>query len=381
MKVTNLEKTITKPFDNKVVLKKRDTNFELLRIISMIMIICLHFNGNGKLLNANPYFSKVWFLSNITEFACIIAVNIYVLITGYYMVKSKIKLRKIILLELEILFYSIGIYLILVIFNKINFSKKEFINVCFPVISSQYWFLTAYMGLYVLIPFLNKLANSLNKNQYKLLIIILTILLSIIKTINPNNNVFSNSNGYTLTWFLYLYLLAGYMRIHYVKETKKIKLFILYILIVSVQLFLKVFFVKNLYIQNNYISHLLGYDNLFVLIESLVVFLFFKDIKIINKFTNKIILFISPLTLAVYLIHDNNFIRNILWNRVFKTCNIYSCKEVFLNMVIYVPLIFIICCGIEYVRRILFRIISKCKIIKCINRKIDSLEEKLFSLL
>ena len=51
MKVTNLEKTITKPFDNKVVLKKRDTNFELLRIISMIMIICLHFNGNGKLLN------------------------------------------------------------------------------------------------------------------------------------------------------------------------------------------------------------------------------------------------------------------------------------------------------------------------------------------
>lgn len=75
-------------------MKKRNEGIELLRIISMIMILILHYLGHGGILDNlsanNFYYYIAWTLEGI----CFVAVNIYVLITGYFLCTSKANLKK-----------------------------------------------------------------------------------------------------------------------------------------------------------------------------------------------------------------------------------------------------------------------------------------------
>ena len=88
-------------------------------------------------------------------------------------------------------------------------------------------------------------------------------------------------------------------------------------------------------------------------------FLYFKSIKIKNETINKIILKIAPLTFAVYIIHEQPTLRNILYKDILHTeiCyhNIYGIF-IILGSVIA---IFIICVLIEYIRKKVFKLIER----------------------
>ena len=83
---------------------KRNSNIELLRILSMIMIILGHCNiyGNYDITNMNHFFNKFvignTYLGNL-------GVIIFVLTTGYFMIQKEIRIKKVILFELQVLFY------------------------------------------------------------------------------------------------------------------------------------------------------------------------------------------------------------------------------------------------------------------------------------
>ncbi len=347
----------------------RDTNFELLRIISMIMVIILHFNNFGGILNNVSPNSKTYFLVNFLEYACIIAVNLYVMISGYYMIKSKMKIKKIIQLELEVIFYSVFIYLAVVLCKQEIFSVKKLIKSFFPILTNQYWFMTAYMGLYILSPFVNKLVNNLSKKEYTVLLLILTVLFSIIKSIYPYNNTFEANGGYGLTWFIYLYLLAGYIRLHWNKNIKKYKLVIAYMVIIFSQVILKK---TNLSIIKTYLAYSLQYNSILVLIASVSVFLLFKNIKIENKKINNLILAISPLTLAIYLIHVHKSFNDILWEKLLHPVTYLSSGwTLMIALIVDVAIIFTVCCIIEKLRVMLFNLVGRTKIIQNINNKLD----------
>ena len=68
---------------------KRQANFELLRIVAMMMIIVLHYLNKGDLLAAyTTDRSAVNYAAHLTEAFCIVAVNCYVLLGGYFLVES-----------------------------------------------------------------------------------------------------------------------------------------------------------------------------------------------------------------------------------------------------------------------------------------------------
>lgn len=359
--------------------KKRENNFELLRILAMIMILVLHFNGHGKVLNNVETGSIEFYIAYFLEYACIIAVNVYVMITGYYMVKSRIKISKLIRLELEIIFYSVGINIVLILCNKCNINMSMIIKSFFPIITKQYWFMSAYMGLYLLIPFINKFINSINKKDYKILLIILTIFLSFIKTIYSKNNVFESNGGYGLFWFIYLYMLAGYIRIHYKSEISNYKLFVIYFSMIVLQLLIRCINLKiNISVINLYVECSLQYNSLFILIESLAIFLLFKNISIKNKVINKIIEKIAPFTLGVYLIHEQPILRSVLWSNIIKPVSyINSGFSIIFILIIDVILIFTACCIIESLRSALFKQLEKTNIIKQTTKRLEKLNETL----
>lgn len=292
------------------------------------------------------------------------------------MIKSKIKIKKIIQLELQTIFYLVAIYFLLIFFNVVSFDFSSFKDLFFPVIIGQYWFYAAYFGLYLLIPFINKLAHVLKKREYEVMLIILTLLISVVRTIYPINDTFEGNRGYGLVWFVYLYLLGGYIRLHYNKINSKLKMSIIFIAIIAIEVLLHFecqVFDKSL-LSRIFFKYEYAYSSFLLLIQSLMMFLIFKDIHIKNKIVNKIILYIAPLTFGVYLIHEQIYLRKILWVNIFKPSEISGTLNILFSLIITIIFVFIVGCIIEKIRSEIFKIISKTKVIRKMSDKIDKIK-------
>lgn len=148
----------------KKQIKQRDMNFELLRIIAMLFIIALHYIAHSRIVEKIEVYSLNYIFMDAVRALSIISVNLYVLITGYYMIQSKIKIKKVIYIWILTLFYSIIMLIASIMLGRrpqIVTMIKSFL----PFSAGIYWFVTAYLALYILTPFINKLLLSLNKNN------------------------------------------------------------------------------------------------------------------------------------------------------------------------------------------------------------------------
>ena len=159
-------------------MKKRSSNLEALRIISMYLIVMSHCDdilGIDTLYQHTIGINKI-----ITDWLHIggqIGVGCFVLISGYFMVDQKFTVKRILKTAGTVWFYSISIWLIWLITCVLTgrfVIKKiiiEAVFAFFPILSSHYWFATAYIILLLLAPFFNLLINAMERNQYKYLLI------------------------------------------------------------------------------------------------------------------------------------------------------------------------------------------------------------------
>ena len=106
--------------------KPRQLNMEILRIVAMLMIITLHYLDKGGVLK--EFTLKMGLnreLAWIIEALCMGSVNIYVLISGYFLSKSEFKFKKVILLWAQILCYS---WIITAVFAIVTKGAFNFAN-------------------------------------------------------------------------------------------------------------------------------------------------------------------------------------------------------------------------------------------------------------
>lgn len=351
--------------------KKRDLNFELLRIISMILIISSHYVGHSGILEQVKTGTFNYYFINFILVAARISVNLYVLITGYYMINSKAKVKKLFNTWLVVEFYSI-ILLFISMINIKTVSFKEIVKALLPISSCFYWFATVYVALYVLTPFINKALKNLNKKQYQILMSILFIMLVLEKSIF-NSNIHIDVNGESLIWFIYLYIVAGYIRLHYNKKVNKKLCFIVTLItpfiITAIRVISDMYFGKRM-------DALLNFSNILNFISTVCLFLYFKDVNIKNEKINNIIAKISPLIFGIYLIHDNGNINSFMWKNILKVNEYAESNYLILNYIISVILVFTVCSCIEFLRLKIFEMCSKTKLSKKTDEKLDKLDEK-----
>lgn len=90
----------------KLLQKERNSSFELLRIISMFLIVMHHYSVHGGFDFMIPFSMKLYFVQCLVMGGKL-GVNLFVLISGYFLCKSDFKWKRIIKLEVEVIFYSI----------------------------------------------------------------------------------------------------------------------------------------------------------------------------------------------------------------------------------------------------------------------------------
>ena len=209
----------------EMIKKERKSNIELLRIISMCLIIYHHFSLNLGIIEGYDI-SKTMIFGILGGIGGKIGVVCYVLTTGYFSVEKDFNVKRVFKLWLQIFCYSVGFMLFFRITGIEKLNNVDTIKTFFPFAYNQYWFMTAYLYLMVLTPFINKLLNVLKQQDYKKMIVVLTIFLVIIPTIFYTSGMI----GSTLTpigviLFVYLYIIGGYIKLYGLKffENKKAK--------------------------------------------------------------------------------------------------------------------------------------------------------------
>lgn len=312
--------------------KERQSNFELLRIISMLLIISFHYVfKSGYVVNnltINNYIIKMFWL--VGE----IGVNLFVLISGYFLVKSKFSLKKVILLLAEVIFYNS----ISAILAQVTGTES-----IFRILYSPYSFVRMYIILYFLSPFINRLIENISKKEYQYILLICIFVWSILPTfLGIMKNSTESLDFYSrMIWFVVMYLIGGYIRIYNIKSLNSKKRSLIASMLFATILFSSIGIINiiKLFIprlENLELAYLWGPNNIISLLFSVSLFMLFANINIgYNKVVNKI----ASTTLGIYMIHDG-LLRNYLWKNIFHTKEILASNYAIIGIVLTTLILF-----------------------------------------
>ena len=330
----------------------RNSSIELLRIISMVMIMFHHFAYHGNFeWNYNEItIPHLWY--NFILMGGKAGVNIFVLISGFFLIENTERLfqpKKLLKFWGQVVFYSITTYFLSIVLQINNFDIKQIIKICFPITYPGWWFASTYFMLYLIHPFLNKLLHDLNKNVYQYLILLLVLCWSIIPTLTTQ--LFESNS---LLWFITLYVIAGYAKIYGFNERLKSKhYFFLFLIVLVCSYLISVSFLVLGTKRNELAVHAIdffGMERFPILLMALFLFMTFAKLKIkYNKWINVI----ASATFGVYLIHDSSYIRYYIWWNIFKINQYQESLFLIPYSILVVFIIYVLCTGIEMVRKVL----------------------------
>ena len=380
---TNINKFVVK---NTNIKKERNPGIDLVRLIAMYGTILNHIIYMKGVKRKYPQYSKNL---KILHIATGWHNDAFALISGIVGYKSN-KYANLLYLWLYVTFYSVGIHLYFIKFRKdvtINYElSKEFS----PIIYRRYWYFTAYFGMYLFLPAVNKGFTILKKYEFLLIVISTNFLFGFWRDLkNPNEDVFQMNGGSSLIWLFSFYFTGAYIgkyKVNYSGFKKYIFCFIcIFIYLSTSYAFYKKFY--ELYLGNGYyqrkIVSLLNqfltdrFDGLFKITNSIVVTLFFMQIHY-NKYIAKFISFFGSLAFSNYIIHGNPFVTNIILAHSFdKEPYNLSRNALLIKVSLYGLKILVTCLFIDVFRHLLFSFLRIRKICLFLENTMNIILSKL----
>lgn len=331
--------------------ENRNTSIELLRIIIMLMIIGAHFATHGGFSFAGITIPKLWW--NVIEMGGNLSVVVFVMISGYFLINNdslKMNVSKIFKLGGVIVFYAIALLGLSTLIYPEYITKNNIINSFFPISNSLWWFASTYFILYLIHPFLNKLLLNLTKKQYQAYIVFGLLIFSII----PNITLGSNQLSFLIEFIMY-YSIAGYIRLFDLFEDKKSNNWLIWFIVLSIIKYLLYLLPRLINFNHDWIgahfTYVYNRNSIFTIIQTICLFMTFNKLNIkYNPVINKI----ASTTFGVYLIHDSNLLRPIIWKDIFNVASYQNTALIIPYSIVVTIIVFICCSVIDLIRQIVF---------------------------
>lgn len=350
------------------------------------MVLTLHIVNSTKLIDKTQTFSLNYDILKFIILMSTPAVDCFALITGYIYFDMKFKYSRIINLWLTVLFYTVSITLVALIFSPSDVGVLDIIRMFLPIMGSWYWYFMAYFGLFFLIPFINIFLRQVSKDNLKKLIFTLIILFSVFYFI-PFNKIFTRDNfglnyGYSMTWLVILYILGASLKIFEIEKYVSKKQCILIYLVACI-----IGFIGRMatdFVTLKYLGKITKYNNFWLeytssIILLMAVSLFLFCIKIDFKETglvSKIITWFAPMSFSVFLIHMHNLVKkNLLINSklILSIANLPA-SLMLIKLIVILLVIYVVCSMIDYFRIKLFKVFK----IRLLSEKIENLFRLIF---
>ena len=285
---TNIEQPMQK--------RARQTNIELLRVLAIFFIIFGHIK---ELFFEEIIASGIETQLNRLSLIGVCAVNVFILITGYFLIeRTDIKFTRFFKILAETMFYSFAITLIFYVTGGCDI--KDLLLSLDPLAPTKfsYWFVKCYLALVLLAPFISRLVLSLSKRQYKGLLLAMMLINCTFCPLFPFGNILSS--GWSVWWFICVFLIGGYIKLHYECD-KSHRINWALALLVSV----------SAYIVCSNISFIDGgYNSLLTTAMAVSVFCLARTIDIEK---GGIVNFMAPNVFAAYLIQEQPLLKNFIY--------------------------------------------------------------------
>lgn len=279
--------------------KRRNSSVELLRILSMLTIVGVHYFGccdtENKLLQGGSLSFETFLM---VKLLFSYGVNIFVIITGYYMVgRWEVNIRKAFDLLWWIAFYGIIMFGISIAIGINSFTVAGMVKTLFPILWNMRWFVKAYIILFLLVPYINVMLDNINKRQHEIIIAVLLILFSLWPFLLPCPPM--DDYGFSYNHFIVLYIISAYLR-KYV-TTVNTKICICLFLTSTLLLFAIMHVDQSLPIMGTMKTMAIAHNSPLKLVACFSLFLLFANREWYHKTVNTL----AASAFAVYVIHGD----------------------------------------------------------------------------
>lgn len=289
----------------------------------MLLIIAFHsiykggfeFNQSGFFLNR--------LICDFIYYWGEVGVNCFILISGFFIIETKFSLEKLLSMGLKIDIYLLLCNIILSLYDsKYAVYPWNYKQYLFPILKNSYWFVTVYVLIYILTPYLKTFVLNIKDKSLRKMLEIQIFLWSIFPTLRVlwlndyNTEDMPYYNRYI--WCLIIYLLGAYIKLYGIPIINSLKKSLISLMTLITLLLLFIIFAE-LYLRPNVSITAVSFWRP----NSLIVFLI--SISLFNVFlylevdTNIILNYVASCTLGIYMFHDGP-LANILWSDLF--CNV-----------------------------------------------------------
>jgi len=388
--------------------KKRMVNIEILRLLAMMMVVSLHYLAKGELLPrlTGPLDAQghlAWLLESFS----IAAVDVYILISGYFLVETGFRCKRVISLVLQVMFYTCLIPFILVVTGHLPTEEITFYHILqylFPTNMLHYWFVSAYVLMFLFTPVLNAAVHVMKKGQLQAAIVILLLMESVSKTVIPVRLELDNL-GYDAYWFMVVYLIAAYIRLYGIsffeaeenggegteKKARCRRAALCYILL-CLAIYGLTMLIRGAFLLTgqfeNFIESAYGYNHLLTIGAAVALFYTFKNLKIGGavsagktegtKGNGKItdaVLRLAPCSFGVYLLHEHINIR-YEWPFWLGAGKCGSALSLFGHWIAAVFIVMAVGLIIDYIRSLLFSGVERALSGSRLNRALKKADDR-----
>ncbi len=330
---------------------KRSSNFELLRIVSMLLVLLLHSDFRSLHAPSSVEISELpvtSFFRFFVQSVSIISVDLFVLISGWFGIKARS--NKFLGFMFQIVFYSFLGYLIAFVMGGLELDKKTLVLELWG--TQNYWFVRAYIVLFCFSPILNVFIENCDKKKAGYTIIALWIVEVCFGWWYSNCNWYQN--GYSPLSFITLYLVARWLRL-YGSELFSLNWTVLLGVWFFLTLSTTVLAFYMGWINVPY-TPLYSYNSPLVVLASVSVLLSFKKFK----FSSGVINTIAASAFSVYLLHCHPAILDSYYCAFFISLfNSYNYVCYLLLSVVTIICIYVCSVLIDQIRLILWSFANK----------------------
>ena len=326
---------------------------DALRIFSMFLVCLLHAGGifEGLSMAENPVDEILVVI--LVSFADV-AVNCFMMITGYVSWGKEWKLRRYVNLWAQVAFYTIGLAILtscihMAIHGETGMTWSQLRSLFMPVpFASAYWYFTGYTVVFLMAPAMALLQKHSSQRQMLVIILVSFVMISIFAS------MFTGLKwGFSSMWLCTMYMAGSYLRQYPIRiSNRRCWLCVLAgTCMTAFGLCFSVWLRKHempiLYDSFNYASAILT-------IQSIMIVVLFTRMRIKSPGVCKIIGILNPLAFGVYLVHLHPCVRPCFHDAAVYFHSMFEYK--FISVILVAVAIYIVCSLIDGGRLLLFRL-------------------------
>ena len=314
--------------------KVRQSSVELLRIVAILCVLIGHTRislESGHYLGRDA--ASVMTNSLVSAFT-VGGVDVFVLISGWFGIRANT--RGLMKFVFQVLFLSMGIFLVSLCLGIAPFSLKS-IQIGMSL-TEEYWFVMAYLGLYLFSPLLNTFCEHTTEKQLRVFLMVFYFFQTYYCWLSGYLNYFG---GYSIVFFMGLYLTARYVRLYPVNflERRPWKIYLVCCLVVFAIASMGQWLFGNA-------LRMLRYDNPLVIMAAIALLRAFSRIQFQSKFVN----WLATSCFAVYIIHFNPFVFPFFKSGVWWMADRFGGILFVLGSMVWLMVVFFLCVLVDQLR-------------------------------